>query len=321
MIHWICRTKTPKAIPGPVKNTLIVLCGPTAIGKTVLAIDLAKRYSTEIVSADSRQIYKELIIGTAAPTAEEQSAVPHHFVGFKNITENYNAFSFELEVLHFLETHFKRNPIAVMAGGSGLYINAVCRGIDELPDPDEALRQNLKETLKNRGLDYLGKQLQELDPNHYQIVDRNNPNRILRALEVCIQTGVPYSTLRTNTRKSRDFKIIKIGLEMPRDVLVERIHQRVDRMMRDGLLEEVKSLLPHRSQNALNTVGYKELFAYLDGKVTLKEAIEKIKTNTRRYAKRQMTWFKKDPEIHWFQVTQASQIHAFLDERIHLSGV
>jgi tRNA dimethylallyltransferase len=297
-----------------VNNTLIVLCGPTAVGKTRLAIDLARMYAAEIVSADSRQIYKELIIGTAAPTPEEQNAVPHHFVGFKNISENYNAFAFELDVLHFLESYFRNKEIAVMAGGSGLYVNAVCQGIDQLPDPDVFLRQELKDTLKARGLDYLGKRLLELDPDYYKIVDRNNPNRILRALEVCIQTGVPYSTLRTNTRKARDFNIVKIGLEMPRTVLVKRIHQRVDRMMAEGLLEEVKSLIPHRSKNALNTVGYKELFGYLDGKATLEEAVDKIKTNTRRYAKRQMTWFKKDPEINWFQADDPSKIRTFLDE-------
>lgn len=296
------------------KNALIVLCGPTAVGKTRLAIELAKIYNTEIISADSRQIYKALNIGTAAPTSEERTAVPHHFVAFRHITENYNAFAFEVDVLRFLEGYFRNNQVALMVGGSGLYIKAVCQGIDHLPDPDVSLRQSLKDTLKTKGLEILTKRLHELDPDYYKIVDRNNPNRILRALEVCIQTGVPYSTLRTNTRKKRDFSIVKIGLELPRDVLVERIHKRVDRMMDDGLLEEVKSLMSYKSNNALNTVGYKELFHYLDGKTTLNQAREKIKTNTRRYAKRQMTWFRKDPEIHWFHPEDLREICNFLDD-------
>jgi tRNA dimethylallyltransferase len=293
---------------------LFVITGPTAIGKTSLAIDIAKKLDTEIISADSRQFYKELKIGVAAPSDEELSAVKHHFVGHLSITDYYNVSRFEQDVLAFLERFFKTNDNAVMVGGSGLYIDAVCKGIDDLPDPDENLRQNLKENLKTNGIEHLQQLLQELDPDYFDIVDLNNPNRLLRALEVIIQTGETYTSLRNSQPRKRDFEIIKIGLNRPRVELVEIIEKRVDSMIADGLVEEIRSLEKHRGVNALKTVGYQEIFSYFDGTFTLDEAIEKIKTNTRRYAKRQITWFKRDKDINWFLPAERKRIIEGLQE-------
>lgn len=279
--------------------TLIVIVGPTAVGKTSAGIHLAKQLQTEIISSDSRQFYKEMSIGTARPTPEELATVPHHFIGHLSIHDTYNVSQFEHDALMKLDELFQKHATVVMVGGSGLYINAVCEGIDELPDPDESLRMELKELLKNEGVETLAAKLKELDSDYYNQVDRANPNRLLRALEVCITTGIPYSKLRKMQPKQRPFQIQKIGLTLPREELNKRIETRVDQMMKDGLLAEVESLLPYRNLNALNTVGYKELFEYLDGNWTLDQAIEKIKTNTRRYAKRQMTWFRRDAGIKW----------------------
>lgn len=290
------------------KNTLIVICGPTAVGKTKVSIRIAKTLNTEIVSCDSRQLFKELKIGVASPSAEELKVVPHHFVCHLSIHEYYNISRYEQEVIDWLNLWFTKHPFAVMTGGSGLYIDAVCKGIDDLPDPDPTLRAELKDKLTKEGLEPLKIQLKSLDPDYYAKVDLNNPNRILRALEVCILTGKPYSALRKNEAKSRDFQTIKIGLNLPREELYKRIDDRVDMMMSNGLLEEVKSLYAFRNLNALNTVGYKELFDFLDDKLTLDEAIRQIKTNTRRYAKRQMTWFKKDPAIHWFHPDETDKM-------------
>jgi tRNA dimethylallyltransferase len=293
---------------------LFVITGPTAIGKTSLAIDIAKKLDTEIISADSRQFYKELKIGVAAPTDEELSAVKHHFVGHLSITDYYNVSKFEQDVLAFLESFFKTNDNAVMVGGSGLYIDAVCKGIDDLPDPDENLRKKLKESLKTNGIEYLQQLLEELDPDYFDIVDLNNPNRLLRALEVIIQTGETYTSLRNSQPRKRDFEIIKIGLNRPREELVEIIEKRVDRMIADGLVEEVRGLEKYRGVNALKTVGYQEIFSYFDGTFTLDEAIEKIKTNTRRYAKRQITWFRRDKDINWFLPSERKRIIESLQE-------
>lgn len=279
---------------------LIVLTGPTAIGKTAFAIRLAQHFHTEIISADSRQFYHEMRIGTAYPAPEELSAVKHHFVGNLSIGEVYNVSRYENDVLSELDRLHESHEVVLLTGGSGLYIDAVCKGIDDLPDHDPGLRARLKKELDEEGIDAFGEKLKSLDPEYFEVVDLNNPNRLLRAVEVCLQTGKTYTSLRRNTSKPRPFNIIKVALNTDREILFERIGKRVDTMMERGLLEEVKALLPLREENALNTVGYKELYAYLDGKVSLEEAVEKIKTNTRRYAKRQLTWFKRDEEILWF---------------------
>ena len=294
------------------KNKLIVIAGPTAIGKTATAIQIARSLGSEIISADSRQFYKELKIGVAAPSIGELQAVKHHFVGHLSITDYYNVSRYEHDVLQLLEFYFKEHQYAVLAGGSGLYINAVCKGIDDLPDPDEDIRQKLKDIYAKNGLEPLRKQLERLDPDYYQTVDLNNPNRILRALEVCMATGQTYTSLRQNEVRPREFEIIKIGLDRPREELFDIIEQRVDKMIQQGLVDEVRSLEDHKNLNALNTVGYKEIFNYLDGTWSLDKAIEKIKTHTRRYAKRQLTWFKKDREINWFHPDETDKIIAYI---------
>lgn len=294
------------------KPVLIVTLGPTASGKTGMAIELAKHFHTEIISADSRQFYREIPIGTAAPTAEQMEKVPHHFVGQRSITEDYNVSQFEKEVLELLSEKFQKKDVMIMVGGSGLYIDAVCKGIDDLPDPDPELRKDLNQLFESKGITDLQELLKELDPEYYEQVDISNPKRLLRAIEVCKQADKKYSELRLNQPTERDFRIIKIGLEVPREQLIKQIHHRTDEMMKHGLLEEAKSMLPNRNLNALNTVGYKELFAYFDGEWTLDEAIEKIKTNTRRYAKRQMTWFKRDKDIKWFSPDNLQEIEQFV---------
>jgi tRNA dimethylallyltransferase len=298
------------------KKTLLVILGPTASGKTGVAIRLAKYLKTEIISADSRQFYREIPIGTAAPTEEQLREVPHHFVGNLSLQDDYNVSRFEQDVLKLLEQKFRQHEVMIMAGGSGLYIDAVCKGIDALPDPDPQLRQTLEKQWKQQGIAVLQQQLEELDPDYYAVVDRQNPKRLMRAIEVCLQTGKKYSELRLNRPAERDFRILKIGLNLPRQELFERIHQRTDQMLENGWLEEARRVLPFREKNALNTVGYKELFAFFDGKMTLEEAVEKIKTNTRRYAKRQLTWFKRDTDIHWFSPEETDSILAFVREKL-----
>ena len=296
-------------IPAP---TLIALIGPTAIGKTRMAIELARYFNTDIISADSRQFYQTLKIGTAAPTPEELSAAKHHFVGHLSIEDYYNVSRFEKDVLALLPDLFAKKPVSILTGGSGLYIDAVCKGIDDLPDPDDKLRNEIKNWHTEKGLVFLQEKLKELDPEYFEIVDKANPNRLKRALEVCIATGQTYTSLRRNQSKVRDFNIIKIGLNRPRNELFENISKRTDQMINDGLLDEVKSLAKYRQHNALNTVGYKEMFDYLDGKITFERAIENIKTNTRRYAKRQLTWFKRDTEIKWFLPEELEQMISFI---------
>lgn len=299
-----------------INRLLVVLAGPTAVGKTSIAIELAQRFGTEVISADSRQFYREMRIGTAVPSSEELASVPHHFIGHLSIRDPYDVSRFESEALQKLEDLFAMHKIVIMAGGSGLYINAVCKGFDELPDKDPELRQKLQETFENTGIVALQKQLQQLDPEYYAKVDKSNPKRLLRAIEVCLITGKPYSQLRKGEVKQRPFRVLKIALNREREELFARIATRTDQMMAAGLLDEVKSLLPYRNLNALNTVGYKELFDFLDGNCTLEQAITDIKTNTRRYAKRQLTWFRKDPEYHWFHPEAIEEIASLISSQI-----
>lgn len=275
-------------------RTLLIVTGPTAVGKTAYTIELAERLGTPIISADSRQMYREMRIGTAAPTAEELSRVQHYFVGNLSIHDYYNVSMFEQQVLELLETLFVDHPVVIMTGGSPQYIDAVCNGIDELPDPDPDIRQYVNQLYQANGLEALCAQLATLDPDYYAQVNHNDHKRMIRAVEVSLQMKRPYSQCLHQTKKQRDFKIEKYYLNRPREVLFDRISRRVDAMMEQGLLEEVRGLLPYRHLNALNTVGYKELFDYLDGKCSLEQAVTDIKTHTRRYAKRQLTWFKRD---------------------------
>ncbi|MCB9187591.1 MAG: tRNA (adenosine(37)-N6)-dimethylallyltransferase MiaA [Flavobacteriales bacterium] len=287
---------------------LYVVCGPTAVGKTDVAIELAEKLQTEIISADSRQLYREIPIGTAQPTAEQLNRVKHHFIAERSLEEDYNAGMFERDALQRLDQLFAKYDSVVCCGGTGLYIKALCDGLDDLPEADEELRNQLTERLETEGLASLQQQLQQLDPMHYAKMDVQNPQRVIRALEVCLSTGKPFSSFHGGEKVQRPFRVIKIGLELPRQELYDRINNRVDEMLESGWLDEAKAVFEKRHLNALNTVGYKELFAHLEGKTTLQESIEKIKTNTRRFAKRQMTWFKKDGEIHWMQRPSVSDI-------------
>ena len=301
--------------------TLIVLAGPTASGKTQLAIELAQHFHTEIISADSRQFYREIPIGTAAPTPEQLKAVPHHFIGNLSVTDDYNVSTYEKEVLELLKKKFISNPVMIMTGGSGLYINAVCKGIDDIPNPDKSLRNELNQLFLEKGIETLRTKLNAIDPEYYSVVDHNNPKRLLRALEVCLQTGEKYSKLRKNKDSKRPFNIIKVGLEVPREILNERINKRTDEMIRLGWIQEAESVIRYKDYNALNTVGFKELFKYLEGKWTLEHAVEKIKTNTRRYAKRQMTWFRKDTDITWFSPGNIKTIISHLDDKLNQQNI
>ena len=287
---------------------LIVLAGPTASGKTATAIKLAKAFDAEIISADSRQFYKELSIGTAAPTAEELAQVKHHFVHNLSIEDKYDVADYERDVLSFLKQYFKTKDIAIMTGGSGLFIDAVCNGLDEMPDISEEVRNRVSKMLEADGIEGLQREVERVDNDYFQVVDKQNPRRLQRALEVYYQTGKPYSTFRQRNVAKRDFEITKLAILWDRDKLIERINQRVDMMMQQGLLDEVKSVYPKRHLNSLNTVGYKELFDYLDGKCTLEQAVEQIKINTRQYAKRQMTWLRKNNDYQWFTIDEVEII-------------
>lgn len=298
-------------------NTLIVLLGPTGVGKTELSLRVASHVGSPIISADSRQLYKELVIGTAAPTAEQLARIKHYFVGTLSLTDYYNASQFEEEVLLCLENLFQSTSNVVMTGGSMMYIDAVCNGIDELPTVSQEIRTNLMKRFEVEGLDPIREDLKRLDPQHYNEVDLNNYKRVIHALEICLMTGRPYSELRTKTKKTRPFRIIKIGLTRDREELCDRINARVDQMMRDGLLEEARHVYPYKHLNSLNTVGYKEMFNYLDGEWPLDFAIEKIKRNSRVYARKQMTWFKRDKEINWFHPDNIEGILTFLDEQLN----
>jgi len=293
---------------------LIVVAGPTAIGKSDLSVSLAKTFDCEIISADSRQFFKEMSIGTAKPTISEMQGVPHHFVDQLSIETPYNVGQFEREVLMTLDGLFKKKSVAIMVGGSGLYINAVLYGMDDLPASAPAVRAHLEAKYKEFGLSWLQEKLQSLDPEYYATAEINNTNRILRAIEVSMVSGIPYSQLRTQKKAQRDFKVIFIALNSDRENLYERINQRVDAMMKKGLLNEVRNLLPHKNNNALNTVGYKELFDYFQGNSTIENAVAMIKQNSRRYAKRQLTWFKKNQEAKWFEPEQKNAIVDYINE-------
>lgn len=299
----------------PFQNTLVVIAGPTASGKTDLSVIIAKYFHAEIISADSRQFYKEIPIGTAAPSRLIQQEVKHHFVGNLSITEDYNVSKYERDVLKLLKNSFQNMPVMLLVGGSGLYIDAVCNGIDDLPDTDIQVRRFVQNLFEKSGLRGLQEELQKLDPEYYAVVDLNNPARMMRALEVCMQTGKKFSGLRRNMKKNRDFNIIKIALNLPRQILNERINQRADKMVTYGWVDEAKSVFQYKQLNSLNTVGYKELFNFIEGRWTFEHALEKIKTNTRRYAKRQMTWFKKDKSYTWFSPDDEQEIIRFINER------
>ena len=299
-------------------KTLVVLLGPTGVGKTDLSIRLADTFRMPIINADSRQIFREIPIGTAAPTAEQLARVKHYFVGTHQLTDYYSASVYEQDVLRL----FKPQPegegleMALLTGGSMMYIDAVCNGIDDIPTVDDQTRDWMKQRLADEGLPALVEELRTLDPEHYEIVDRQNPRRVVHALEICHMTGRTYTSFRTNTKKERPFRIIKIGLNRPREELYNRINLRVDQMIADGLLDEARHVYPLRHMNALNTVGFKELFAYLDGVWTLQEAVERIKGNTRRYMRKQLTWFKRDDQIAWFHPLQEDEIISFIHEQL-----
>lgn len=294
-------------------GTLLVLTGPTGVGKTELSLQLAEHYGCPIVSADSRQFYRDIPIGTAAPTAGQLARVKHYFVGQLALTDYYSASCYEEEVLRLLDTLFQTHDHVLLTGGSMMYIDAVCKGIDEIPTITDEVRREVLEHYHRVGLEALCEELRELDPVYYGEVDLKNHKRVIHAIEICRQTGGRYSDLRTRQVKPRPFRIVKIGLIRPREELFERIARRTEQMMADGLLDEARRVYPLRHLNSLNTVGYKELFAYFDGAMTLDQAIEKIKRNTRVYSKKQVTWYKKDPDMHWFSPDDKEAIIEYID--------
>lgn len=281
-------------------KTLIVIVGPTAIGKTALSIQLANHFKTDIISCDSRQFYKEMNIGTAVPSAEELKAAKHYFIQNRSVFDTYNVGQFEIDALKKLEELFETHQTVIMVGGSGLYIDAVVKGFDTFPEIDPNIRQQLMHQLEEVGIETLQNELQRLDPISYQNISIDNPHRLIRALEICIGSDQPYSSYMNKEKKQRNFKVVKIGLEAERSVLYDRINKRVDLMIENGLIDEAKNLFQHKDLNALQTVGYRELFSYFDGSISLEKAIEEIKKNSRRFAKRQLTWFRRDPEIIWY---------------------
>ena len=291
-------------------KTLISIVGPTAVGKTALALELAKKFNTEIISADSRQLYKEMTIGTAKPSQKELKLVPHHFIDSHSINDSFSAGDFEKEALERIESLFQHHDLLLLAGGSGLFVNAVIEGLDDLPKAKDGVRDTLNKSYKEKGIDFIRKKLKEIDPSYYEEVDISNPQRMIRAIEVFETTGIPFSAWRKNKKKERNFKTISIGLTIERPILYERINHRVDLMMNNGLLKEVEGLYSFKQAPALQTVGYAELFDFIDNKCSLEEAVAKIKQNSRRYAKRQMTWFKKNPTTAWFE---PGEIQAIID--------
>lgn len=296
----------------PLKN-LILIVGPTGVGKTALSIAIAKIYQCPIISADSRQFFKEMNIGTAKPTIDEMQGITHYFINSHSITDDYNVGKYETEAIALLENLFQTNEKLILVGGSGLYIDAVCKGFDDLPEADEKIRNKINLILKTEGIDGLQKLLKELDINYYNKVDLQNPQRLCRALEVCLTSGKTYSEFRKGKEKKRNFKPIKIGINTSREKLYNRINQRVDEMMAKGLLKEVQSLISYKHLNALQTVGYKELFDHLEINSDLKSAIDLIKQNTRKYAKRQLTWFNRDKEIKWFEPDNIEEIMSYIN--------
>jgi len=295
---------------------MVVITGPTGVGKTGVGIQLAQLYNSPIISADSRQIYKEIPIGTAAPTIEEQKLATHFLIGAKSVTDYYSAYEFEQEALEIAQKCFKNNPVAFMIGGSMMYIDSFCNGIDQLPTIDPELREDMMLQYENEGLQYIQRQLKILDPIFYEQVDLKNPKRIIHALEICLMTGKPYSELRTQPKTKRPFKIIKIGLTMDRQELYQRINHRVELMFEHGLEEEARSLIPFRHHNALNTVGFKELFAYFDGEHDLERAKELIQRNSRHYAKKQLSWFNRDERMTWFHPKETEKITEFIAQEM-----
>ena len=296
--------------------TLIVLIGPTGVGKTELSLKIAENYHTEIISADSRQLYADLKIGTAAPTREQLERVRHHFVGTLQLTDYYSAAQYEADVLNTLNQLFQTHPVVLLTGGSMMYVDAVCKGIDDIPTVDKETRELMIHRYETEGLERLCAELKLLDPEYYNIVDLKNPKRVVHALEICYMTGKTYTSFRTRSNKKRPFHILKIGLKRDREELYERINRRVDQMIDEGLVEEARSVYPYRHLNPLNTVGYKEIFNYLDGTWTLPFAIEKIKQNSRIYSRKQMTWFKRDADIAWFHPDETDKIEAYIQENI-----
>ena len=279
-----------------------------------MCLDIAQHFGIPIINADSRQIYKELKIGTASPTIEQMRRVPHYFVGSLSLHDYYSASLFEQQVLVILQREFEHSDYALLTGGSMMYIDAVCNGIDDIPTVDDETRETLKRRLADEGLEALVEELRQLDPEYYEIVDKQNPRRVVHGLEICLMTGKTYTSFRKREKKERPFRIVKIGLNRDREELYNRINQRVDQMMTDGLLDEAQRLYPMRHMNALNTVGYKEMFAYIDGTWTLEEAVERIKGNTRRYARKQLTWYKKDEQIRWFHPDEIEQIYSYISQ-------
>lgn len=298
-----------------IQPTLLVLTGPTGVGKTELSLRLAEHFGCPVVSADSRQIFREIPIGTAAPTAEEQARVQHYFVGTKSVSEDYNAGQYERDALALLQTLFLQHSVVVLTGGSMLYIDAVCNGFDDIPSVSSDLREQVKNEYQAKGLAWLQTEVQHLDPTYWAEADRQNPQRLLHCVEICRAAGKPFSSFRSRTRTARPFRIVKVGLNRPREELYTRINLRVEQMMAQGLLEEARSVYPLRHKNSLQTVGYRELFAYIDGQYTLPKAVEMIQQNSRHYAKRQMTWFNRDTTIHWLNADSdyETQLHTVID--------
>ena len=307
---------------GSKENPIVIsIVGPTAVGKTKIAIELAQEFNAEIISADSRQFYKELTIGTAKPSPAELSKAKHHFINNLGINTDYNASAFEKDVLSFLGQYFAHKNSVILCGGSGMYVDAVLKGFDnEVPTGDKSIRKELNERLSKEGIESLQEQLRLLDPELYKTIDLKNSKRLIRAVEVCLIIGKPFSDIRKKRHKKRDFHTIKIGLNEERELLYDKINKRVDQMLQNGLLEEVKSVHQFKHKNALKTVVYKELFAFLEGKLSFEEAVEKIKVNSRRYAKRQLTWFKNDNEIEWYTPQQKAQIIPYIRTRINSNG-
>ena len=299
-------------------NTLIVITGPTAVGKTELCLRIAEKFNIPVINADSRQIFRGMQIGTAAPTPEQRKRVRHYFVDLLELDEYYNASMYEQDVMKLLYSMFKDkdNAIALLTGGSMMYIDAVCNGIDDIPTISDEVRLLYKQRLEKEGLTALLQELKVKDPQYYDFVDKNNPRRVVHGLEICHQTGRTYSSFRVKGKKQRPFRIIKIALNRDREELYSRINRRVDEMMENGMVEEARLLLPYRSLNALNTVGYKELFRYFDGEWTMEEAIERIKGNTRRYARKQLTWYKKDNDIVWFDAAETDKVFMYLVDKL-----
>lgn len=292
---------------------LVVIVGPTGSGKTDLSIRLALHYRAPILSTDSRQVYRGMPIGTAQPTDEQLQAVEHHFIASLDLNDNFNCGEYEAQALARLDELFVSHDYVVAVGGSGLYVRALCEGMDDLPQADQTLRRELAARLESDGIEPLAEELKTLDPLYYDEVDRSNPARVVRALEVCLQTGLPYSQLRTGIRRRRNFDIVKVGVDLPREELYDRINRRVDRMLAEGLEAEARAVYPHRRLNALQTVGYREFFDYFDCRISYDQAVELIKRNSRRYAKRQLTWFRRDEEIRWFRPDQTDAIINYID--------